>query len=59
MFVLRLDFRAVIFGIAMQFGNNTGTSVWVGAAFALSSTAIVMQLLSERHLLSRPVGGPA
>ncbi len=46
----------VIFAIAMQFGNSLPTSILIGAAFALSSTAVVMQLLSDWHLISRPVG---
>lgn len=47
---------AVIFFIAQQFGNSLPTSILIGAAFALSSTAVVMQLLSDWHLISRPVG---
>ena len=47
---------AVIFLIALQFSNSLPTSVLIGASFALSSTAIVMQLLTEQHMISRPVG---
>lgn len=46
----------IIFAIALQFNNNVPTSILVGAAFALSSTAMVMQVLYERHMISRPVG---
>ncbi len=46
----------VIFLVASQFNNGITLSILIGAAFALSSTAIVMQLLTERHLVSRPVG---
>ncbi len=47
---------AVVFMVAQLFGNSVGASVLLGAAFALSSTAIVMKLLEDRHLASRPVG---
>lgn len=46
----------VIFIIAHQFGNSLVTAILIGAAFALSSTAIVMQLLTERHMITLPVG---
>jgi hypothetical protein len=47
---------AVIAGIASMFDNSIEASLLLGASLALSSTAIVMQLLSERHLINRPVG---
>lgn len=46
----------VIFGIALQFDNSMATAILVGAAFALSSTATIMQLLTDWHLISRPLG---
>ncbi|MGH1351366.1 MAG: cation:proton antiporter [Methyloligellaceae bacterium] len=46
----------VIYAVALQFGNVLATSVLIGAAFALSSTAVVMQLLTERHMLNQSVG---
>ncbi len=46
----------VIYFVALQFGNALATSVLIGAAFALSSTAIVMQLLTDRHMINLPVG---
>ena len=46
----------VLFVIAQKFDNNVQVSILIGAAFALSSTAIVMQLMSEWHMMSRPVG---
>lgn len=46
----------IIFFIALQFNNNLAVSILIGASFALSSTAIVMQLLTDKHMISRPVG---
>lgn len=46
----------VIFAIALGFGNSLETSVLIGASLALSSTAIVMQTLEERHLINRLPG---
>jgi len=46
----------VIFLIATWFDNSMETAILLGASFALSSTAIVMKLLEERHLSNRPVG---
>ncbi|MAR56332.1 MAG: hypothetical protein CMM93_04040 [Rickettsiales bacterium] len=47
---------AIIAGVALQFENSIETAILLGASLALSSTAIVMQLLSEKHLINRPVG---
>ena len=47
---------AVIGGIAALFGNALQTAVILGLILSLSSTAIVMQLLTERHLLDQPQG---
>lgn len=46
----------LIMWVATQFGNSLEASVLVGACLALSSTAIVMQLLREQHRFSSPVG---
>ncbi len=46
----------VLYIIAQQFDNNLQVSILIGAAFALSSTAVVMQLMNEWHMMSRPVG---
>lgn len=46
----------VIGAIAYAFGNETGVSIVVGLAFALSSTAIVMQLIYESHRVATQVG---
>lgn len=43
-------------GIAYLFDNPLATAVVLGACFALSSTAIVMQLLAEKRRLGTPVG---
>lgn len=47
---------AVIALIASYFGNPLPTAIVFGAAFALSSTAIVMQLLSEKQRLGTAAG---
>jgi CPA2 family monovalent cation:H+ antiporter-2 len=47
---------AVIFAIARWWGNALDISLLIGAAFALSSTAMIMHILRERHALSRPYG---
>lgn len=46
----------VIGAIAHGLGNSPGTSIVLGACLALSSTAIVMQLLIERRQLATPLG---
>ncbi|WP_127478170.1 monovalent cation:proton antiporter-2 (CPA2) family protein [Sulfurivermis fontis] len=46
----------VIGAIAWGFGNTPGASMVLGACLALSSTAIVMQLLIERRQLGTPLG---
>lgn len=46
----------VIFLIASWFDNTVEAAILLGAAFALSSTAIVMKLLEEHRLANRPVG---
>ncbi|MEQ8228703.1 MAG: monovalent cation:proton antiporter-2 (CPA2) family protein [Rhodospirillales bacterium] len=47
---------AVIGVIAHAFGNPIPTSIVLGACLALSSTAIVMQLLMQGRRLGTPVG---
>ena len=54
---------AIIFGIALAFGISVNAAIVIGAGLALSSTAFVLQLLTERgeratplrhHVLRRP-----
>lgn len=47
---------AVIGGIAIAFGNSTPAALILGSCLALSSTAIVMQLLIESRRGGTPVG---
>lgn len=42
--------------IAWEFGNTPAASIVLGACLALSSTAIVMQLLIDRRELASPLG---
>lgn len=42
--------------VVLLFDNSWLVSILVGISFSLSSTAIVMQLLSEQHQNNRPVG---
>lgn len=42
--------------IAFAWGNSASTSIVLGACLALSSTAIVMQLLIDRRQVGAPVG---
>ncbi|MEW5965180.1 MAG: monovalent cation:proton antiporter-2 (CPA2) family protein [Pseudomonadota bacterium] len=46
----------VIAAIAYLFGNTEAASLVIGACLALSSTAIVMQILIESRRFSAPVG---
>jgi monovalent cation:proton antiporter-2 (CPA2) family protein len=50
---------AVIAGFAYGFGNSLAAAVALGAGLALSSTAIVVQLLAERGRLGTPAGRAA
>jgi monovalent cation:proton antiporter-2 (CPA2) family protein len=43
-------------GVALAFGNSFAVSAVLGLAFALSSTALVLQLLRERRQIATPVG---
>jgi CPA2 family monovalent cation:H+ antiporter-2 len=47
---------SIFAGIASYFGASMETAVLVGSGLALSSTAVVMQLISERHELSTKYG---
>lgn len=47
---------AAIGGIAMAFGNSAPAAIILGSCLALSSTAIVMQLLIESRRGGTPVG---
>jgi CPA2 family monovalent cation:H+ antiporter-2 len=46
----------VIGGIAYYFGNSLEASAVLGAVLSLSSTAVVMQLMTERRTLGTPLG---
>lgn len=46
----------IIFVIARYFGNTVDMSILLGACFALSSTAVVMQLLEEKGQTESAVG---
>lgn len=47
---------AAIVAVIFKLGYALNVSVVLGAALALSSTAIVMQIMMERHMISRPTG---
>lgn len=54
---LQFGLTSVVIGcVAFGFGNSLPASLLLGAALALSSTAIVMQLLAEQHATGQPVG---
>lgn len=54
---LQILISALVIGlIAWEFGNSPEASIVLGACLALSSTAIVMQLLIERRELASPLG---
>lgn len=46
----------IIASFVLLFDNSPEISILVGISFALSSTAIVMQLLGEHHQNNRPAG---
>jgi CPA2 family monovalent cation:H+ antiporter-2 len=46
----------VIMGIALMFENTLQTSIIIGIGFALSSTAIIMQLLKDYNMTRKSVG---
>lgn len=45
-----------IAGVALLFGNSFAAACVLGLAFALSSTALVLQLLREGHQIATPIG---
>jgi CPA2 family monovalent cation:H+ antiporter-2 len=47
---------AAITLVAMAFENSFSVSIVLGLAFALSSTALVLQLLRERSQIATPIG---
>lgn len=47
---------AVIGALAMVFGNTLEAALILGLVLSLSSTAVVMQLMTERHMLDTPTG---
>jgi len=54
---LQVVTSAIVIGvIAWQWGNPVPASIIIGACLALSSTAIVMQLLMERRRVATPLG---
>jgi CPA2 family monovalent cation:H+ antiporter-2 len=54
---LQILISGIVIGlIASGFGNSASSSAILGACLALSSTAIVMQLLAERHALGTTLG---
>jgi monovalent cation:proton antiporter-2 (CPA2) family protein len=61
-FVFGLGFVQVVLsalaigGVALAFGNSFAVSAVLGLAFALSSTALVLQLLRERRQIATSVG---
>ncbi len=46
----------IIGGIAFAFGNQPSAALVLGAGLALSSTAMVMQILTEQHRFGTPLG---
>ncbi|WP_085315137.1 cation:proton antiporter domain-containing protein [Derxia lacustris] len=46
----------VIGGLAFAFGNSPRVALLLGCTLALSSTAVVMQWMSERRTLATPLG---
>ncbi|HYD59590.1 MAG TPA: cation:proton antiporter [Noviherbaspirillum sp.] len=47
---------AIIGAIAYAFGNSLEVSAILGSVLSLSSTAVVMQLMTERRMLGTPLG---
>ncbi len=46
----------VVFALAHAFGNRGETAIVLGMALSLSSTAVVMQILTQRRELGTPLG---
>ena len=54
---LQIIFTAIVISIiALAFKQTLQTAILIGAAFSLSSTAIIIHLLQEKHQLNQPVG---
>ncbi|MDB5762217.1 MAG: potassium transporter [Herminiimonas sp.] len=47
---------AIIGSLAYQFGNPLESALILGFVLSLSSTAVVMQLMAERHSVGSPLG---
>ena len=47
---------AAITGVALALGQNLGTSIVIGMALALSSTAIALQIMQDRKIMGSNVG---
>ena len=43
-------------GVALMFGNELPAAIVLGLVLALSSTAVVMQLMTDRRMLDTPLG---
>ncbi|WEF35497.1 cation:proton antiporter [Pseudoduganella chitinolytica] len=55
--VLQVGLTAAVVGaFALAFGNPPGTALTIGLTLAMSSTAVVMQLLSRGQGLASPLG---
>lgn len=46
----------LIGGVALLFGNELPAAIVLGLVLALSSTAVVMQLMTDRRMLDTPLG---
>lgn len=54
---LQIIFTAIVISIiALAFKQTLQTAILIGASFSLSSTAIIIHLLQEKHQLNQPVG---
>ncbi|MFM7621555.1 MAG: cation:proton antiporter, partial [Alphaproteobacteria bacterium] len=47
---------ALIGGVAILFGHPAATAILLGVGLALSSTAMVMQIMGENNLTAKPLG---
>ena len=46
----------LIGGVALMFGSDMPTAIVLGLVLALSSTAVVMQLMTDKRMLDTPLG---
>ena len=51
-----LSICVIVAAAVLLFNKNIAAAVVIGSCMALSSTAIVMQILTDRHLITTPVG---